>query len=224
MKDLSSSFKDITEEIKEYAWYKERPYSEADWKKVKHYLFYTKNETYLLVGYLRDDIADTSYAVYIIECSLEDIKNEEIYRDIVEIAERHIKDRTLYSTQGRGNPNRIGTYGLVENDMVTIGYISSFSFHNWEIRNIISSANSKSAYYSEMFNWREFSKQMDDIDKEAKNFRWGMDPYVNLSKYLPMRDMDLTFMALSNDEFAKTQYMRYIRHLHSEIQAQGALR
>ena len=32
MKDLSSSFKDITEEIKEYAWYKERPYSEADWK------------------------------------------------------------------------------------------------------------------------------------------------------------------------------------------------
>ena len=102
MNDLSSSFKDITEEIKEYAWYKERPYSEADWK--------------------------------------------------------------------------------------------------------------------------EFSKQMDDIDKEAKNYRWGMDPYVNLSKYLPMRDMDLTFMALSNDEFAKTQYMRYIRHLHSEIQAQGALR
>ena len=66
--------------------------------------------------------------------------------------------------------------------------------------------------------------QMDDIDKEAKNFRWGMDPYVNLSKYLPMRDIDLTFMALSKDEFAKIQYMRYISHLHSEIQAQWALR
>lgn len=221
MKDLSSSFKNIAEEIKEYAWYEVKPYTESDWKNIKHYLFYTKNDNYLLVGYLR---GDTSYAVYIIECSLEDIKNEEIYKNIVGIAKGHIADRTLYSTQGYGNPNRIGTYGLVNNNMVTIGYINSLFSSNWEICDIISFAYEKAAFYSEMFDWEKFSKQMDVVDEEAKEAQWGMGSYANLLEYIPIREMDFTFMALSKDEYAKKQYLRYIEHLGREIQFQGALR
>jgi len=221
MKDLSTEFKDVSEEIKEYYPIQQNPITDKDWKNIDHYIFYTDDGNYLLVGYMNKNGVRTWYAIYIIEFELEEVIDEETYKKVVDIVNKHIADRTIYLTQGYHKPNEIGTSGLVYNSMATIGYFNYIS-SNFDIVHLIRSSYDKADFYSKLFNWEKFSEMMDSIDQEAKTCEY--DEYPHLLEFYPLFDMDFTFMILSKDEYAKKQYLRYIDHLRIQRAVEDSLR
>lgn len=221
MEDLTKNFKNITDEIKEYYWYKQRPFTEDEWAHVRCCTFLNSENNFIFVGYLRS----VEYPVFVIKASLDECNIKEKYAEILAIENEYISKRNIYHANGTGATSSFhkGTYGLVYNNLVTIND-SVISKEFYPIRDAYAKAKKNAKLLTELIDWCKFSAKIDAIDTKAKDWIWGYNQYPSLMEFLYFRDNDFTFLLLSEDENVQNQYKRFISHLFSEYQADGALR
>lgn len=217
MEDLTLKLKNITQE-----YFIKNPITEQEWSSVKCTLFMDRNNDLYFVGHIRSE----EYPVYVVKATIDECKDKEILSQIKSMVEEHSKKRMIYHSIGSGASCSFhkGTYGLVHNNKITLGVLYKFPNDYSDIKWLINDAKRNAELYSEIIDWHIFSDKMDKLDERTKNLLYGIDAYPSLSEFHHLITTDFSFMALSNDEFARKQYERFIGHLYAEFQAKGALR
>ena len=213
---------DITLELKNVTQERLSSITEQEWLNVKCTLFIDRNNDLYFVGHIRSE----EYPVYVVKATIDECKDKEMLSQIKNVVEEHCKKRMIYHANGTGASSSFhnGTYGLVYNNKITLGVLHKFPNDYYPIGRLIADAKRNAKLYSEIIDWKVFSHKMDKLDEATKNLTWGRDSYPSLLEFHHFRTTNFTFMALSDDEFARKQYERFIGHLYAEFQAEGALR
>ncbi|MBD5494871.1 MAG: hypothetical protein HDR12_11000 [Lachnospiraceae bacterium] len=217
MEDLTIEMKIVTQKI-HYI----HPITEQDWSNVKCTLFMDRDRKLYFVGHIRGE----DYPVYVIKATIDECADKEKLLQIKNVADEYCEKRMIYHSKGSGVYDIIhnGTYGLVYNNKITLGTLNGFPYDYYPIRQLIKDAETNAKFYSEIIDWQAFSDKMDKLDELTKNFIYGRDCYPSLLEFHHFAMTNFTFMALSDDDFARKQYERFIAHLDNEFQARSALR
>lgn len=215
MEDLTIELKNVTQN---------HPVAEEDWSHVKCTLFMDRDRKLYFVGH----IISEDYPVYVIKATIDECKDKEKLSQMEALADEYCEKRMIYHSKGSSyyDSFQSGTYGLVYNKKITLGTLNGFPdyYFLFGVGSLIRAAETNAKFYSEIIDWQAFSDKMDKLDELTKDFRYGLDSYPSLLEFSHFIWTNFTFMALSDDEFARKQYERFIEHLENEFHARMALR
>lgn len=217
MEDLTIEMKTVTSEI-----YCIRHITEQDWSNVKCTLLMDRDRKLYFVGH----IVGEDYPVYVIKATIDECKDKENLSQIKTVADEYCEKRMIYHSKGSGVYDILhnGTDGMVFNNKITLGILNGFPYEYYPIRRLIEDAETNAKFYSEIIDWQAFSDKMDKLDELTKNLRYGRDCYPSLLEFHHFKMTNFTFMVLSDNEFVRKQYERFIEHLNNEFQVRRALR
>lgn len=222
MEDLTLDLIDISNDCNKYTWPGKSPFEEAEWERVKCILYFDNNENQLVfVGYIRS----LMYPVYALKASVEECGDKETFSVLNDLANNYCIQRKLHKPKGSSRKcyYQRGTKAFIYNKLIELEEFNRFPYDIFSIRMAIKYAKEYAKFYSEAINWALLSKKLDEIDEKAKGIIMGVDPYPPMDEFYHMYITNYTFMMLTDNEYARSQYLRLINHWEAESLAQYSL-
>ena len=163
--------------------------------------------TLTIIGYY-SHIYEPSCVIKITE---EELKNPIMANAFEELAKTTMEKQLIYHY----SMTSAYTEALVYHHLITISvnhYSNNEISAKW-ILNTLDKARQNAQLYSDLIDWNWFAKEMAKIEYVNTDNFLENDIDVLLHKFDHFKDINLTFMLLSNNEYAKEQYYRYIKLL-----------